>query len=371
MPESADPPPPRAGSESARAFAWLTREPGGDQPRAALFVAAMLCLVGCADYVTGPLVSLQLFYLAPITVAVARIGRRAAQLASLASVLLRLAGDYAAAPAFVEDNLRSILWNRAADLCVYVVTVEVLAALFSFHRELEERVRQRTAELQQALRDRHELQTLLFEVSRQERGAIGHELHDELGQHLTATSLAADVLAGRLRAQGSELAGSAQAVVGLVKDAIAKTRLVARGLLLSAIEPGELGAELDSLARHLTADFSVPCRYEASGACPALDGAGASHLYYIAREATLNALKHGEPSGVAIRLTATAGSVVLSVQDDGAGLPPEAGRGAGMGLRIMEHRTELIGGSFRIESSPGSGTRVVCTVPLPRNGAAA
>ena len=150
----------------------------------------------------------------------------------------------------------------------------------------------------------------------------------------------------------------------LIQEAIAKTRQIARGLLLSAIDTRELVAELESLAKSLTRDFSVPCRFSAIGELPDLDDASASHLYYIAREATLNALLHGRPSEVAIRLLASAGSVLLSVEDDGIGLPAAEARGEGMGLRIMEHRTGLIGGSFEIESSPGSGTRIRCTVPL-------
>lgn len=371
MSQSTDPSQPGAGFESSRVFAWLTRPEGEDRPRAVAIAVALLCLTGLADYFSGVRVSLQLFYLAPITVAAARLGRRSAYAVCVASVVVRVAGDYAVDAVFVQERLKTILWNRTADLCVYLVVGEVLCALISFHRRLEERVRERTAELQRALTDRHELQTLLFEVSRRERGAIGHELHDDLGQHLTAASIAADILARKLSTQESEAAAGAQTVVKLVLEAIAKTRQIARGLLLSAIEPGELVAELESLASHLTRDFSVPCRVSASGALPGLDDASASHLYYIAREATLNALKHGRPSGVAIRLSATAESVVLSVEDDGAGLPPEGARGAGMGLRIMEHRTGLIGGSFCIESSPGSGTRVVCTIPLPGNGAAA
>lgn len=369
MRERTDPSPPEASFQSSRIFAWLTRPPGGDRPRAALIVVAALCLVGFADYVTGVRVSLQLFYLAPITVAVARLGRRSALAASVASVLFRLAGDYAAAPTFVEGHLRTMLWNRAADLCVYLLTAEVLGALIAFYRQLEERVRQRTADLQKAIEDRDELQTRLYEVSRQERGAIGRELHDDLGQHLTATSLAADLLAGRLSAQGNETAAGAQAVVALVQEAIAKTRLIARGLLLSAIEPGELVGELESLARQLTLEFRVPCRFSASRPLPPLDDAAASHLYYVAREAARNALMHGAPSEVAIRLLVTADALVLSVEDDGAGLPQGGARGSGIGLRVMEQRAGLIGGSFAVESAPGSGTRVRCSIPLSRIGA--
>lgn len=371
MPQSTDPSPSGASLEGSRAFAWLTRPPGEDRLQAVVVVVALLGLLGFADYLTGPRVSLRLFYLAPIAVAVARLGRRAAWAVSAGSVFLRFVADYVSDAAYIRELGRTFLWNRLADLALYVLMAEILWRLVSFQRQLDERVRERTAELQRALTDRHELQTLLFEVGRRERAAIGHELHDDLGQHLTATSIAADILARRLSAQGGEAAAGAQAVVKLVQEAIAKTRQIARGLLLSAIEPEELVAELESLASHLTRDFSVPCRFSANGELPRLDGASASHLYYIAREATLNALLHGRPSEVVIRLLASAGSVLLSVEDDGFGLPATEGRGEGMGLRIMEHRTGLIGGSFEIDSSPGSGTRIRCTVPLSGSAAEA
>jgi signal transduction histidine kinase len=366
MSQSILPSPPRASFESSRTFAWLILSPGKDRAQAAAIVVSLVCLIGWLDYLTGVMASLQLFYLAPIIVAVARFGSRAARAVCVACIVLRIAGDYASDPAFIHEHLRTILWNRVADLFVYFLMVGILHTLISLHRDLEQRVRQRTADLEQAVADRDTLQIQLSEVSRRERSTIGRELHDGLGQHLTATSIAADLVAVKLSAQGNEAAASARTVVRLIQEAIAKTRLIARGLLLSAIEPGELTAELEALAEHLARDYSVPCRFSTNESLPVLDDASASHLYYIAQEAARNALIHGKPTRLEISLFTTSDCVVLAIEDDGVGLPVDGARRKGMGLRIMEHRAQLIGGSFSIEPAPGAGTLVRCTFPLSR-----
>src|SRR5438270_517354 len=84
-----------------------------------------------------------------------------------------------------------------------------------------------------------------LDVSMRERSAFGRELHDELGQHLVATALAAQVLAQKLN--DAPAAADARAIVRWIEEAIAKTRNLARGLLLAQIEPDRLLQELEEL----------------------------------------------------------------------------------------------------------------------------
>jgi two-component system sensor histidine kinase UhpB len=88
-------------------------------------------------------------------------------------------------------------------------------------------------------------------------------------------------------------------------------------------------------------------------------------LFYVAQEAARNAVRHAHSTRLNISLV-TAGSILdLSIADNGRGLPAPKGKTPGMGLRIMTHRTELIGGEFAVGPNPGGGTLVRCRVPLP------
>ena len=152
----------------------------------------------------------------------------------------------------------------------------------------------------------------------------------------------------------------------MVQDAIANTRQIARGLLLAAIAPAELVAELEELADRLNREHRAGCQflYRGDGASR-LDVATASHLFYVAQEAVRNAVRHGRAKQVDVYLRIRDGRLKLVVQDDGIGLPPPPRRGAGLGLQIMVHRSEMIGATFTIERAPVGGTIVRCRVPLP------
>ncbi len=341
---------------------WLAVPP--PRPRAALIVAAVLAAIGWIDYVAGFWVSLQLFYLLPIVLAVAWLGWSAGCLTAILGVALRLIGDMAA-NIFSHVDALAVFWNRLAELGISLLVVSVLHALFSLQRELEERVRQRTASLEQALAARDQLQNQLFEAGNRERGAIGHDLHDGLGQHLAATAMAANLLATRLTASRQPTAADAAAIVRLLQEAIAKTRQLARGLLLSAIEPEELAAELEELAETLRREHRVACTFTLRGTLRSVNVAASSHLFYIAQEAARNAVRHAGGSRVDLDLSVDDRALTLSITDNGSGLVPAADAKPGMGLRIMRHRSELIGAAFSLHQPPAGGTVVTCQLPLP------
>ncbi|MBI3885307.1 MAG: sensor histidine kinase [Opitutae bacterium] len=365
MPVSVEPIAPAAPRSRAVAW-WLARFPRDRPPPRGLalaVVAGAVAGIGWADYLTGPQISFAPFYLAPIALSLVWLGWPAAVGTAAGSVVVQILGNLATGGSTAGGLTAS--WNRLVELSFYLIVIRILHALVQLHRRLEQRVRERTAALEHAIAARDELQTKLFEVSRRERGAIGHELHDGLGQHLTALSFAANHLAGKLSATAHPAAADALHLVSMTQAGIAQTRQIARGLLLAAVEPAELLPKLEELAGALQAEHGPACRFEHSGdPARCLDGARSAHLFYIAQEAALNALRHGRPTAVTIRLQATAAGLELIVTDNGRGLPPAPAPGSGMGLRIMAHRAELLGGTFRVEPAPGAGVQIRCRLPL-------
>jgi two-component system CheB/CheR fusion protein len=120
------------------------------------------------------------------------------------------------------------------------------------------------------------------------------------------------------------------------------------------------------LAESTSALTQVQCQFSRSGIEMSPNPSTASHLYRIAQEAVANALKHGQPRKILISLCQKRDRLVMEVFDDGKGFLLSTGSGPGLGLRVMRYRASLFGGELQVKTSPGRGTRITCTAPLPQ-----
>jgi len=94
------------------------------------------------------------------------------------------------------------------------------------------------------------------------------------------------------------------------------------------------------------------------------DDTVATHLYYIAREAANNAIKHGHARQIVIRLAADQHQGALTIQDDGYGIGNLTPSNKGMGLHLMNYRAKIVGGSLEVQPVPTGGTVVTCLFPV-------
>ncbi len=188
---------------------------------------------------------------------------------------------------------------------------------------------------------------------------LGSDLHDGLGQHLHGLLFLASDLELRLRQRAAPEAVEMKRIVRLLEAGIGQVRAMARGLCPVEAGPEALMSGLRRLARDLRGlhrrDVRFVCRHPVLVGDPLVAG----HLFRIAQEAVSNAMKHAQCRRVTVSLTATAEGIRLAVNDDGTGVHR---RGSGMGLHVMRYRAELIRGSLVVQSSPGHGTDVLCTV---------
>ncbi len=216
--------------------------------------------------------------------------------------------------------------------------------------------------------ERRRLEAEIAEASRLERQRIGQDLHDTLGQQLTGIAFQSKALARKLTRRSDKEAEDAQQIADLVNQAIDQARSLARGLCPVELQAEGLMTALDEFATHVRKVYGVACVFECTEPVLIPDNTVATHVYQIAREAVTNALRHGDPKKVSIRLAGADGVVTLDVLDDGLGIAEDASEDSGMGLRIMKHRAAVIGGALRIESRPGHGATVTCTFRLPPVG---
>ena len=341
-------------------FTSFFKVPTWGRPVSVAIIAGLLVFLAFVDWITGPYVALRLLYDIPVVLAIIWMGRAAGIVTAGVIVTIWLGMATASHALYVQWP--QILWNVPVYFAGYLVLVFPLASLIRLHRELELRVRQRTAALEREISTRLQLQREVLFTSDRERSAIGQDLHDGLCQHLVGTALSAQVLAERLASCNAPCTEEARNLVRLVEEGIAQTRHLARGLLLASITPERLPSELEELAATMSRQSGVPCRFVMQGECDAQDEQTASHLFLIAQEAVRNALRHARPQSLEIVLAASEGQLTLIVSDDGAGLPSKR-TGRGMGLRIMEHRAKIIGGDLTVERIQGGGTSIHFCIP--------
>jgi signal transduction histidine kinase len=322
----------------------------------------ILALIGGADYLTGHDILFSTFYLVPVALVAWTVGRGPAVVISVLSVGAWLIGDVAAGATYQHAIVP--LWNAAIILAFYLVVVWLLSRLHDMHRGLEERVRLRTAALTEEIAERERLEREILDVSERERRRIGRDLHDSLGQLLTGTALAGQVLEEKLMSRSIAEAADATRIVSLVEQAIELTRGLSRGLDPVEIEGGGLAQGLRELAAKTSELFPTRCVYLVDELVTVGDGVTATHLYRIAQEAVTNAIRHGHAQHIVVRLDGTLRGVRLTVSDDGVGIREPGARGRGMGLRIMAHRAAVMGGTLEIQAEPSGGTTVVCEMSI-------
>jgi len=210
------------------------------------------------------------------------------------------------------------------------------------------------------------LENAVLEISGREQRRIGQDLHDGLGQHLTGIAFLAKVQERRLAEQSLPEANEAAKIVRLVNEAIHKTRELARGLVPVLSGPHGLVSALQEWASEVEDLFQIRCRFECDDPICIHDDGAAYHLFRIAQEAVHNAIRHGKAKDIAIGLRTGRDEGVLTIRDDGLGIDVARSSCAGMGLRIMDYRARMIGGSLTIEPVGARGTLVSCLFRLTK-----
>ena len=191
-----------------------------------------------------------------------------------------------------------------------------------------------------------------------ERQRIAQELHDEIGQSLTAVLLGLKRTVDRAP---DELRAELRAVQELIRASLDEVRQVARRLRPGVLEDLGLISAMNALAADFSQASQVPITRRLDQRLPALGGEAELVLYRIAQESLTNIARHASASRVELALTREPAGVVLRITDDGRGLN---GASEGAGIRGMRERAILIGARLTLNPTPAGGTEVRLVVPV-------
>lgn len=213
----------------------------------------------------------------------------------------------------------------------------------------------------------------LLEVQEEERGRLARDLHDDIGQALTALKIQLGSLAASLErtAIDGTVHGRIAECVETTQHTLERVRQLSLSLRPSQLDDLGLAAAVRSHLDRQARLAGLAAHFDHAGAPAALAADVETACFRVAQEAITNVLRHARARNLWVRLSEMDGNVALSVRDDGGGFDLDAARrkassGASLGLVGMEERIALVGGTLEIHSAPGEGTALVATFPALR-----
>ena len=221
------------------------------------------------------------------------------------------------------------------------------------------------------------LERQIAEISEAERRRIGEDLHDMIASRLTAVSMRLQNLRYSLVEQDRPVtAADLDTLIEEVRRGANEARTLSHALVPVPLYESSLAGALQRLAKEINNLHSPTCLFEGDTTEPLPENTTTGlHLYRIAYEAVQNAIQHAEPDTIRIRLERDDDTLILSVADDGSGLPDEdLDEGtdedapgvpeSGLGLHLMQYRADLIGADLRFRPGSEGGTVLECAWPI-------
>ena len=231
-------------------------------------------------------------------------------------------------------------------------------------RDVTERVRVEEA-LRRSQTELREVAYAMNSVREQEKSRIARELHDELGQALTALKLDLTWMSERLPAGQAAIAEKLGAMQAMVDGTVAATRRISADLRPTMLDDLGLVPAAEWLVQEFTQRTGIPCELVVGSPDLELKDPHATAIFRILQESLTNVARHAKAQRVEVALGRADGAVTLNVRDNGRGFNlDDPRRPNAFGLMGLRERVSLLGGDVRIESHPGRGTALHVQIPL-------
>jgi signal transduction histidine kinase len=271
----------------------------------------------------------------------------------------------------------AVIWGQVEAPIVFALLYLALVAVMGFElstdvlraSQLVQELREKQAGLEAGNRQITDLFGRLIAAQETERTRIARDLHDDVSQRIAGLSIMISSAKLTLRKQPgeAELLGALTTMQQSTTALADEIRHLSHDLHPALLRHAGLVASLSAFCTQFQKHNGIDVTYTADDETDRIEGDLALCLYRIAQEGLRNVAKHADARRISVALRSLTDAVHLSIVDDGRGFELAAGRGggAGLGLISIDERARLLGGSVRIETHPGGGTRLHVEVPRP------
>lgn len=333
--------------------------------------------MGFIDYVTGRDFAFSIFYLIPIFIVVWYCGKRDGIFMALLGSIVWLVVDTMGSNNEITEPIA--IWNALVRFGFFIVVVFLTYKVKKFQDGLEEIVINRTSDLRSEILEREKAQkelsfitdklrklTKRIQVIREEENKIiAREIHDELGQALTAIKIDVAWLSKRFSNDGP-LIESLFTISNTIDETIKTVRKISTRLRPRLLDELGLFPAIEWQVKEFQSRTGINCNLMLPEEISNISSTASSAIFRIFQEAITNIARHSNAKGVNIEITANSrGVLVMMIKDNGNGLPENyLKKEHSLGILSMQERASSIGGNFYIKSEHGKGTEVLLKVPL-------
>jgi signal transduction histidine kinase len=261
-----------------------------------------------------------------------------------------------------EQTLRRFLLQMVA----FTLALGIVVALLTIHRVavLERKHDEQRKEIEQTQNNLRRLSRRLVQAQELERRALSRELHDEVGQMMTALGMELGNIEAVRSSDSDAFRTRLEDAKRLNADAMRAIRDLAMGLRPSMLDDLGLQAALEWQGREFSRHTGVPASVQVEGDLDPLTDAQRTCIYRIVQEALTNCARHAKASSVLVSLRTEHDGIIVVVQDDGVGFNTRISGRGGLGLLGIQERVQELDGRVRISSEPGNGTTIRVEMPL-------
>ena len=290
-------------------------------------------------------------------------------------ILDELAEANQAAAKRVADELS---WNRQAAMrrifflpavCM-VIAVAVVGFSFAYARDLEVESQRKYEEVARAKNEMERLSARLLTVQEEERRRLSRELHDGIGQTLTALRIDISHFQSNKLLMDDDVRERWSRAKRLTEDAVRTVRDISLLLRPSLLDDLGLEPALRWQTEEFTRRTGITCHFSAEGLQEHIPDAWKTCVFRIVQEAIHNCEKHAAPTLVRVAIRQDTEQLIVDIEDDGCGFDlhgKSVPQGTGLGIVGMRERAAMVGGNLHIQSSPGRGTKLTVHLPLARS----
>lgn len=337
----------------------------------------LVFLMGFIDYLTGSDLSFSIFYLIPIFILSWYSGKTDGTIIVLVGSVVWLGANVMGGDTKSVNAV--IVWNTFVRFGIFILSVQLVNKLKKMHVGLEAEVAERTADLLAEINEREKAENELKNITEklrkltkrvqiireEENKIIAREIHDELGQALTAIKI--DIAwIGKKFSNNESVVESLHTISGTIDDTIKTVRKISTRLRPRLLDELGLFPAIEWQVKEFQNRTGVNCSLILPDDNIEINSTFSSAIFRIFQEAITNITRHSFAKNVYVEIISDNGSfLTMTIKDNGIGLPENyLYKEQSLGILGMQERAYSIGGSVDIKSTQGKGTEVLLKVPL-------